>query len=140
MLAIRIARQRPVSTEVQEMNVTHFGLLITSENAERLIEFYRDVVGLTPKPEWGIGAFGLGETSAINIDGHSEVHGTAKEPQRHLVNLFVEDAAKEQARLEAAGVQFVRRLGREEWGGIISTFVDPDGNYLQLIQYDGPGE
>ena len=40
--------------------------------------------------------------------------------------------------LEAAGVQCIRRLGQEYWGGIISTFVDPDGNYVQLIEYREP--
>ena len=29
-----------------------------------------------------------------------------------------------------------KRVGREAWGGVISTFADPDGNLCQLIQYD----
>ena len=38
-------------------------------------------------------------------------------------------------RLEEQGVTFIRTAGRETWGGIISTFTDPDGNYLQLIEF-----
>lgn len=51
------------------------------------------------------------------------------------MNLFVNDVAAEQARLEKQGVQFIRSQGREFWGGIISTFIDPDGNYAQLIEF-----
>jgi hypothetical protein len=37
--------------------------------------------------------------------------------------------------LEAKGVQFIRTQGKEWWGGTISTFVDPDGNYIQLLEF-----
>ena len=45
------------------------------------------------------------------------------------------DLASEQSRLEAKGVPFIRNAEREYWGGVISTFLDPDGNYLQMIEY-----
>jgi predicted enzyme related to lactoylglutathione lyase len=52
-----------------------------------------------------------------------------------LLDFFVDDLAAEQKRLEAAGVRFVRKEGKEYWGGVISTFLDPDGNYVQLIEF-----
>jgi predicted enzyme related to lactoylglutathione lyase len=116
------------------MNVTSLFINLTSENPERLTAFYRDVVEL-PKAE------GMGENSfsvagaVIGIDGHSEIKGPAKEPQRVLIDFFVDDIKAEQARLEARGVKFIRKEGKEYWGGIISTFLDPDGNYCQLIEY-----
>jgi predicted enzyme related to lactoylglutathione lyase len=114
------------------MNVTSFNINITSEQPERLVAFYRDVVGL-PLNERGDGFSVAG--AEILIDGHSETKGQAKDPQRILVNMFVEDVAAEQARLEAQGVEFIRKQGREYWGGIISTFLDPDGNYAQILEY-----
>jgi predicted enzyme related to lactoylglutathione lyase len=90
------------------------------------------VVGL-PLNERGDGFSVAG--AEILIDGHSETTGQAKDPQRFLVNMFVEDLAAEQARLEAQGVEFIRKQGREYWGGIISTFLDPDGNYAQILEY-----
>ena len=54
-----------------------------------------------------------------------------------LVDLVVDDVGAERARLEAQGVEFIRREGKEEWGGTISTFLDPDGDYCQLVQYPG---
>ncbi|MEX0750094.1 MAG: VOC family protein, partial [Dehalococcoidia bacterium] len=71
----------------------------------------------------------------VVIDGHSEVRGQAPQPQRIMINLFVDDLTSDQRRLEDQGVAFVRREGREYWGGVISTFCDPDGNYVQLIEF-----
>ena len=69
------------------------------------------------------------------IDRHSEIAGETKEPARVLVNLFVADVAAEQKRLESVGVKFIRSAGREFLGGVISTFLDPDGNYCQIIEF-----
>ncbi len=69
------------------------------------------------------------------IDAHSDVKGSTKEPARVLMSCFVADLAAEQKRLEGRGVKFIRTAGKEAWGGVISTFVDPDGNYLQLIEF-----
>ncbi len=121
------------------MKINSFNVNVTSEQPDRLKSFYRDVVGLTPNPDMGDGAFDAGGT-AFFIDGHSETKGATKEPQRMLINFFVDDLAREQKRLEGQGVQFIRSAGREEWGGVISTFTDPDGNYCQLIQFSAGNE
>ena len=119
------------------MQTNQLILNITSESPEKLKSFYRDVVELEPNPQVGDGAFKVGDALLI-IDGHSETTGRAKEPQRHLVNFMVDDIAAEEARLDARGVEFIRRQGREFWGGVISTFLDPDGNYCQLMEFKGP--
>lgn len=116
------------------MNVNQLLLNINSQQPDRLISFYRDTVGLPSEEGMGPGAFKVGG-SALVIDGHSEVTGSTKEPPRVLINFMIDDIAAEQARLEAAGVPFIRKQGTEFWGGVISTFTDPDGNYCQLIQY-----
>jgi predicted enzyme related to lactoylglutathione lyase len=119
---------------VTRMNVTNTLVNITSENPERLLAFYRDTVGLPVQPDMGDHAVNAGGTT-LAFDGHSETRGNAREPSRILIDLFVEDIAAEEQRLEAAGVNFIRKQGREYWGGVISTFVDPDGNYCQIIEY-----
>ncbi len=117
------------------MKVNQLILNITSDQPEVLTQFYRDVVALPPVPDMGESAFDINGAVFV-IDGHSEVHGPTKEPARVLVNFMVDDLAAEQARLEGRGVKFIRTAGREEWGGIISTFLDPDGNYCQLVEYE----
>lgn len=119
------------------MEVTSFNVNVTSEHPDRLAAFYREIVGLEVESEMGEGAFKVAGAHFL-IDGHSETVGDTKEPQRALINFFVADLAAEQSRLEAEGVKFVRTAGEEFWGGKISTFVDPDGNYAQLIEFN-PG-
>lgn len=121
------------------MKIESFNVNITSEQPERLQAFYREVIGLKPNPEFGEGAFDASGTMFF-VDGHSETKGPSKEPQRVLINFFVEDLAAEQKRLEGQGVKFLRAAGKEEWGGIISTFQDPDGNYCQLLEFKPPAQ
>ena len=108
---------------------------ITSEQPDVLGKFYREVVQLEPMPNAGEHAFNGGGGAMFAIDGHSETKGSAKEPHRVLISFMVNDLAAEQKRLEDQGVKFIRSAGKEFWGGVISTFTDPDGNYIQLIEY-----
>jgi len=111
-----------------------FAISRHSADVDRLRDFLRHVVGLSDDyPDIG-NPFMAGGTS-IYASPHSDIRGDTQEPARVILNLFVEDIAAEQDRLEAAGVKFIRSQGREFWGGVVSTFGDPDGNYLQLIQF-----
>jgi len=47
----------------------------------------------------------------------------------------VADIDRECHRLDAASVTFLRAPEREPWGGVIATMVDPDGSYVQLVQF-----
>ncbi|MCH7697374.1 MAG: VOC family protein [Chloroflexi bacterium] len=120
------------------MKVNQCIVNLNSGNPDKLGAFYRDVIGLEGNPAIGPNAFNAGGTTFL-IDGHSEVSGTNSDPPRVLINFFVDDLNAEQSRLESAGVEFIRTAGKEEWGGVISTFVDPDGNYGQLIEFTPPG-
>lgn len=121
---------------VSGMQVNQFILNIASERPNALFKFYRDVLAL---PEADIPCSVRAGGALLMFDSHSQVRGGPLEPQRYLINLQVEDISLEQARIEAQGVSFLRRKGREHWGGIISTLLDPDGNYVQLIQYNPEG-
>jgi predicted enzyme related to lactoylglutathione lyase len=73
----------------------------------------------------------------IVIDGHSETGERALDPTRILFDFTVPDIHAERARLGSLGVAFVREPGREFWGGLVATFADPDGNFLQLFEMPG---
>ena len=113
------------------------GVIIWTEDLDRLLPFYRDTLGLMPhsvQPEfvsfkWGAMRLGIGV--------HSEVKGPAKEPHRVMVNLGVDDIQEAFATLRGKGVRLVRSPEREHWGGWVSTFADPDGNLIQLMQLVG---
>ena len=116
------------------MKVNSFLINLTSEKPDAMKAFYADVVGLEREMDMGDGAFKAGG-AVLSIDGHSDTKGGTKEPQRVLIDFFVDDLKAEEARLEKQGVKFIRSAGKEYWGGSISTFLDPDGNYCQLIEY-----
>ncbi len=107
---------------------------LASPDVPRLIAFYRDVVQLRPHT-MGPHNFAIGAETILSIQHHSQVSGPTKEPTRVIIDLWVKDIDAEQARLEAQGVRFLRSKGLEYWGGVISTFSDPDGNTIQLIQH-----
>lgn len=116
-------------------------VLIGSENAQRLAEFYRDKVGLKIRFEGEMGEGGekayeieVGEGSGIYIIDHSEVKGKNKAPQRIIINLEVRDIEDEVSRLEKAGVKKVQDVYHVEGYGLIVTFEDIDRNYFQLVQ------
>ncbi len=93
-----------------------FAVMRSSAAPDRLRAFYRDVVGLSDDyPHLG-NPF-IADTTSIYVGAHSDVHGPAQEPARVLLNVFVDDLPAEQARIEAAGVKFIRTAGKEYWGG-----------------------
>ena len=110
------------------------GVVIWTEDLETLVEFYRDMLGLTPhsvRPDFV--AFRWNEMR-LSIGKHSEVRGRSGEPYRVMVNLGVSDIQRLHRELTAKGVPFLRPPEQEHWGGWVATLSDPDGNTLQLIQ------
>ena len=115
------------------MDVTSFNINTNSTDPERLHAFYRDVIGLPENPDLGHCVVAGG--AMLFFDAHDAIGGPTKEPARVLINFFVDDLAAEQRRLQGQGVRFIREAGREPWGGVISTMLDPDGNYVQLLEF-----
>jgi predicted enzyme related to lactoylglutathione lyase len=110
------------------------GVTIWTDSVERLVPFYRDVLGLpvhSVRPDWV--SFRFGEMR-LNLGLHSQVAGVSRDPYRIMVHLGVRDIHALYARLKERGVEFIRPPEREEWGGWVATFRDPDGNVLQLLQ------
>jgi catechol 2,3-dioxygenase-like lactoylglutathione lyase family enzyme len=115
------------------------GVLIwtEAERFEAMARFYRDRLGLTPrtsKPDfinfdWG----GV----RLSVSVHDRVTGGSQDPFRIMVNLAVDDIRAVHARLAGAGVVFTRPPETEDWGGQVASFLDPDGNLIQLMQLPG---
>ncbi len=64
------------------MEAIQFAVSVNSTEPEKLIAFYRDVVGLAPGPPVLPGAFMAGSSAfpAFIIGDHSELNGATKEP------------------------------------------------------------
>ena len=109
-------------------------VMIGSDNAERLIEFYTNVFGESHWAQGGFTGWKLGE-SFFMIGAHSEVHGQNDTPGRLILMLETPDVAGEFKRVSEAGAKVVAEPyhpgdDTEMW---LSTLADSDGNYFQLV-------
>lgn len=114
------------------------GILLSSEDSQRLADFYKEKVGLKCTMEFEMGDKGekgfYFEDVKLYINQHSEVHGKTKEPERVILNLETEDIDEEVARLDKAGVKKIKDTYHVEGYGLIATYQDVDGNYFQVVQ------
>jgi predicted enzyme related to lactoylglutathione lyase len=85
-----------------------------------------------------MGAFDLGG-AMIFIEEHSEVSGPAKEPARIIMNLGVDDCRELGRHFESLDATWIRKVEDAPFG-IVGTVADPDGNYLNFIQWGGAPE
>jgi catechol 2,3-dioxygenase-like lactoylglutathione lyase family enzyme len=120
------------------------GGVIVWTSAERfpaMRRFYVETLGLTPRSDRaGFVNFSWGTPPVdvrLTVSVHDQVHGTARDPLRVMLNLAVRDIEAVAARLRAAGVTFERPPEREAWGGAVATMRDPDGNVVQLLEPAG---
>ena len=107
-------------------------LLIGSARVDHMKSWYRRAFDIT---ENDMGAFEFGPVQLF-IETHSDVDGNVKEPARVIINLNVDDCSGLASHLKELGTRFVRKVEQEQFG-LIATVADPDGNYLQLIEWGG---
>jgi predicted enzyme related to lactoylglutathione lyase len=110
------------------------GATIWSEDLNRLLPFYRDVVGLQVRGETpGFVVFGEADKPALALGTHSEVRGPNADPARHMVGLMSDDVRKDWKRLKESGVPFIE--DPTDYGTFrIATLKDPEGNLVQLLE------
>lgn len=110
-------------------------LLIGSSNVDEMKQWYRRAFG---GEENEGGAFDFGPVQFF-IEEHSEVSGPATDPARYVINFNVEDLRSLEAHLKDLGVRWVRVVEQMPFG-LIGTVADPDGNYLNLIEWGATPE
>ena len=120
---------------------------IWSEDGKKLGAFYRDVLGLketfmegehaASSEAAGYFTFDGGNGTWIGVATHSEVHGRASDPHRHMFGLTVDDVKSEYGRLKGKGVEFIEEPTDYGGGYWIATLKDPEGNLIQLFQLPG---
>lgn len=109
---------------------------VPTEDLDRAVEFYENVVGLEPGPRWqrpGHPAMGVEfETGTVTIAIiHCEAFGIEFSPHQVPIALHVDDVAVARTELESRGVTF---MGDTIDSGVChqALFRDPDGNVLDL--------
>jgi catechol 2,3-dioxygenase-like lactoylglutathione lyase family enzyme len=109
------------------------GATIWSEDLNKLLPFYRDLLGF--KVGLQIDGFVVlgdpGTAPTLALGTHTEVR--SRDPARHMMGVTTDDIDADWTRLKAARVEFVE--DPTDCGTLrIATLKDPDGNLLQLLQ------
>jgi predicted enzyme related to lactoylglutathione lyase len=110
-------------------------LLVGSSQVDAMKSWYERAFGVTANE---MGAYQFGAVQFF-IEEHSDVSGPTKEPARVIINLDVDDCRAHEARLNELGANWVRKVEQMDFG-LIGTVADPDGNYVQIIQWGATPE
>ncbi|MFC4013947.1 VOC family protein [Nonomuraea purpurea] len=108
-------------------------MLLASTDPERLNTWYATV--LDPEQNIEVNGYRLlkfGEFFLM-IDTRADVTDKNPEPGRAIMNFDVPDARAVVARMNQAGVSWLAELEDRD-GSLFATAIDPDGNYVQIIQ------
>ena len=108
-------------------------MLLASTDPERLHAWYTTAF----EPEQDTKANGYRVVTfggfTVLIDRRDDVAGTNPEPARVILNFEVADARAVARRLDGMGATWKAELEERE-PGLFATAIDPDGNYVQIIQ------
>ncbi|QUH00458.1 VOC family protein [Saccharopolyspora erythraea] len=106
-------------------------ILLGTTDPERLRAWYAEA--FAPKTdEYGwmdFGGFG------VLVDRRDDVADRTAEPGRVILDFHVDDARAVADHLTGMGVSWLVELEEREHG-LFGTLLDPDGNYIQIIQLD----
>jgi len=119
------------------------GVTLSSAHPRKLAKFYQGI-GVAIGQEWEMGdkaepffEMKLKSGSNFYIGPHSKIKGGAKDPLRIMLNFEVDDIKKMVKKLKALKVKLIADVYHIEGYGWVSTWVDSDGNYFQLVQVRG---
>ncbi|MGH2740406.1 MAG: VOC family protein [Actinomycetota bacterium] len=103
---------------------------------DRAVKFYRDIVGfrLIRQDGRSWAEFDSGE---VRFALHGAIDGRQAEPGGATAVFRVQDLDATRSSLEANGVAFEQHVGEVEGYARFATFLDPDGNQVQIIEYAG---
>jgi len=109
------------------------GAMIGAQDPDALGEFYTTLLG---EPGFRDGTwYGWGDKAQLMLGAHSDVHGTASQPQRIMLMVEAEDVVASFAEIVALGATVVAEPYQPDGapGDVwLATVTDPEGNYVQL--------
>ena len=108
-------------------------MLLASPDPDRLAAWYTTAFAPEQQTEAnGYRILTLGGFTLL-IDRRDDVTGPNPQPGRMILNIDVDDARAAARHLDDMGVTWEAKLEERE-PGLFATAVDPDGNYVQVIQ------
>jgi len=117
------------------MEVRELTIMVGTDQIEAMTRFYGETLGLKRVAKFRDPVFEAAG-GFIRLLDHSDISGPTLEPARMQINLFVDDVSREYERVTALDpeIRIHREPERESWGGEVATLLDPDGNFVQLLE------
>lgn len=108
-------------------------MLLASTNPQRLRAWY--AAALAPRANEDVEGYGMLDFGGfyLMIDRRADIGEANPEPARVIVNFDVDDARAVAARIDDLGGAWLAALEDRD-GSLFGTAIDPDGNYVQIIQ------
>jgi hypothetical protein len=108
-------------------------ILLASTDPVRLRDWY--AAGLDPGDDTDIDGYLILRFGGFHlmIDRRPDVGDRNPEPGRMILNFDVPDARAVVARLDGLGTAWFAELADRD-GSLFATAIDPDGNYVQVIE------
>ena len=116
--------------------ITQIGMhTVVVKDLSKALKFYRDklklrVVFYNRKMKWL--TFDCGTTLSITTAWNREARKLCG--KRTGISFFTEDLEKTYKQLVKRGVKFRLLPHKRNWGGLLASFEDPDGNAFFLLQ------
>lgn len=108
-------------------------IILFVKNFNECLSFYRDVLGLrlvgSPSENSNFATFDVGGT---DFSIHGGYKGKGNGPIQ--IHFITDDISSEVKRMKNLGTRFAEEIKEFPWGGLEATFVDPDGNEIDLYQ------
>lgn len=105
-----------------------------TQDLDRAVKFYRDVLELELLRREG-SSWAEFDTGSVRLALHGAVEGRPPEAGGATAVFEVDDLDATRAVLEERGVEFLDHLGEVEGYARFASFLDPDGNTVQVIEY-----
>jgi predicted enzyme related to lactoylglutathione lyase len=115
-------RQRPAGLRLGS-------ILLASTDPDRLRAWYLAAFGVEADED---GFLDLGGVDVF-IDHRDDISPSNHEPGRVIINLHVDDARTVSKHVDTLGATWLAQL-EERDDGRFATLIDPDGNYVQIIE------
>lgn len=108
-------------------------VILFVKDFQKALVFYRDTLGLTPSSsEATHGEFASFAVGSVGFSIHGGYKGGKGGPID--IHFLTKDIWEEVKRLKEKGVSFTKDVEMMPWGSYQATFLDSDGNELELYQ------
>lgn len=110
-------------------------LLLSSTDPARLRDWYVAAFEVKAERTPGEPAYDVLDFDGfyVMLDHRADVGAVNEDPGRLILNIEVSDARAVVTRLDELGVRWHAPLEDRE-GSLFATVIDPDGNYVQLVE------